>query len=45
MGFMEMSCREPEEVSYGSEKQRRGSQSEMIITLPVKEEQTVTLPV
>lgn len=25
MGFMEMSCREPEEVSYGSEEQRRSS--------------------
>lgn len=22
MGFMEMSCREPEEVSYGSEEQK-----------------------
>lgn len=44
-----MSCREPEEVSYGSEEQRGSSltkrlQIPLIITLSVKGEQTVTLP-
>lgn len=41
MGFTEMSCREPEEVSYGSEEQRGSSltkrlQIPLIITLSVK---------
>lgn len=49
MGFMEMSCREPEEVSYGSGEQRRSSLTKrrrmrLIVTASVKREQPVTPP-
>lgn len=41
MGFMEMSCREPEEVSYGSEEQKGNLLLESTNT-SAKGEQTVT---